>query len=146
MKVCIAYDSKYGNGKKCVEHLSKVIRAKGHDAELLSIREVSPKALPEANVYVFSTPTHVGTAPFKMKGFLKHLDLKQKKAKYSLMTTTMDPKGAKTLNKMTELIQPYGLIKINDGLMIKVKGMKGPLEEGYEKQIERFANTILSSK
>ena len=145
MKVCVAYESKYGNGKMCVEHLEKTIRAKGHNVEVFSIREVKPNLLPQADLYVFSTPTHIGGPPGKMKKFLKKLDIKQKGAKYSLITTCMDP-NSKALEKMTALLQPHGLTKAADGIKIKVNGMKGPLAEGYEKQIEGFANNILTKK
>ena len=63
-----------------------------------------------------------------------------------MITTIVDPKDVKTLSKMAELLQPSGLTKINDGIMVKVKDMKGPLEEGYEKQLEQFANILLRSK
>jgi flavorubredoxin len=143
MKVNIAYDSKYGNGKKCVEYLEKVIRAKGHSVDVYFIRKTKPRDLPEVDLYIFSTPTHVGNAPFKMKGFLKKLKIKNKSAKYTVMTTCMDT-NTHALDKMSELIQPTGLTKVSDGLKIKVEGMKGPLWDGYQKQIETFANTILT--
>jgi len=145
MKVCIAYESKYGNGKKCVEHLEKTIRAKGHNVEVYSIREIKPDSLPEANLYVFSAPTHMGGPPRKMKKFLKNLNIKTEGAKYSLIATCMDT-NMKTLDKMTELIQPHGLTKLTEGIKVKVNGMKGPLWDGYEKQLDVFANQILSRR
>jgi flavorubredoxin len=145
MKVCIAYESKYGNGKKCVEHLQNVITKKGHDVETFSIREVKPTSLPQANLYFFSSPTHVGSAPGKMKKFLKNLDIKQEGAKYALIATCMDP-NTKALQKMEELLQPTGMTKVSNGIKIKVTGMKGPLEEGYQKKLEDFATEIFSEK
>jgi flavodoxin len=145
MKVCIAYESKYGNGKKCVEHLEKTIRAKGHNVEVFSIREVKPNLLPQADIYVFSTPTHIGGPPGKMKKFLKKLDVKQEGARYSLITTCMDT-NTRALEKMTDLLQPHKLTKAAEGIKIKVNGMKGPLWDGYQKQIEVFANNILTKK
>ncbi len=145
MKVCIAYESKYGNGKMCVDHLEKTIRAKGHNVEVFSVRETKPNSLPQADLYVFSAPTHMGGPPGKMKKFLKKMDIKQEGAKYSLITTCMDT-NTKALEKMTDLLQPYRLTKATDGIKIKVNGMKGPLWDGYQKQIEVFANNILSHK
>ena len=104
MKICIAYESKYGNGKKCVEHLQGVISKKGHDVETCSVRETKPGSLPQADVYVFSSPTHVGSPPRKMKKFLKNLEIKQERAKYALIATYMDPK-TKTIQKMEEILQ-----------------------------------------
>ena len=142
MKVNIAYESKYGNGKKCVDYLQNTISKKGHDVEIFSVRETDPNSLPQADVYVFSTPTQVGGPARKMKKFLKKIDIKQEGAKYALMTTHMNP-NATTLKKMESFLQTSGMTKASDGLMIKVNGMKGPLEEGYGKKIDTFANDIL---
>lgn len=142
MKVCIAYESKFGNGKKCAEHLKNVVEKKGHEAEISSVRDMKPESLPSADLYVFSSPTHVGGPPGKIKKFLKKMKVHQEGAKYALMTTHMDP-NAKTLQKMEDLIKNKGMTKVTSGLQIKVTGMKGPLEEGYEQKIEAFAENIL---
>jgi len=143
MKICIAYESKYGNGKKCVEHLKDVITKKSHEVKLSSVREIKPNTLPQADVYVFSAPTQIGSPARKMKKFLKKLDSTQEEAKYALITTySSDKTGA--LEKMEKLLQTTGMTKITDGLKIRVTGMKGPLEEGYEEKLESFANDILS--
>jgi len=144
MKVCITYESKYGNGKKCVEHLQETITKNGHDVESFSVQSVKPNELPQADIYVFSAPTQIGSPARKMKKFLKKLDIKQEGAKYALITTHLNPK-ATTLQKMERFLQPSGMTKISDGLMIRVAGMKGPLEEGYEKKLDAFANDILGS-
>ncbi len=145
MNICIAYDSKYGNGKKCVDHLKKIIRAKGHNVNTYSVRETKPDKLPATDFYIFSTPTHIGGPPRKMKKFIKNLEPKQSGAKYSVIVTHMDP-NAKTVEKMEALVKPKGLTRATEGLMIKVGGMKGPLEEGYEHKLELFAAKILGTK
>ncbi len=143
MKVCIAYESKYGNGKKCVEHLKSVIEKEGHKVDLSSIRDIKPRSIPTADLYVFSSPTHMGGPSGKMKKFLKKLELNKKGTKYALMTTLMDPE-AKTLEKMVEILEDKAMTKVGSGLKIKVTGMKGPLEGGYEQKIEEFAEKIIS--
>ncbi len=145
MKVFIAYESKYGNGKKCVDHLQSVMIKKGHETHSFSVRDIKPSELPEADLYVFSSPTHIGKPARKMRKFLKKLEVKQKGMKYALMATHMDP-NAKTLQKMEAIIQPKGMTKATDGLKIKVNGMKGPLEEGFEEKIDAFATQLLENK
>lgn len=145
MKVCVAYESKYGNGKKCVEHLQEVIAKKGHNVEAYSVREIKPKSLPQADLYVFSAPTHVGKAAGKMRKFLKKLEITPEGAKYALMTTYLDP-NTKALQTMEELLKPTGMTRVSAGLKIKVSGMKGPLEEGYHKKLEDFATEITGEK
>jgi hypothetical protein len=77
-----------------------------------------------------------------MKKFLKKAQIEGKESKYALMATYMDPK-TKTLEKMEALLSPKGMTKASDGLKIKVTGMKGPLEEGYEQKLDEFATSIL---
>ena len=144
MKACIVYESKYGNGKKCVEHLQDIMSKTGHDVETFSVREVKPNELPQADIYVFSTPTQIGSPARKMKKFLKKLEVKQEGAKYALMTTHSSDK-TNALQKMENFLQPIGMTKITDGLKIKVTGMKGPLESGYEEKLDAFAKDILGS-
>ena len=143
MKVCIAYESKYGNGKKCMEYLQNVINKKGHDVEMFSIHEKDPTAVPSADLYVFSSPTQIGGPAGKMKKFLKKLQIPQEGAKYALVTTCMSPPNTKCLQKMEKLLSSKELSKVSDGLMIKVTGMKGPLDSGYEEKFDSFSNDIL---
>lgn len=148
MKVCIVYESKYGNGKKCMEYLQDVMSKKGHDVEISSIREIKPESLPQADFYIFSSPTHIGGPPGKMKRFLKKVEIGQVGAKYALMTTCLDPMDpkTKTLQKMEEILQTKGMMKDSDGLMIKVTGYYGPLEDDYKQKLEKFATEIFGEK
>jgi len=145
MKVCIAYESKYGNGKQCMEYLRDVLNKDGHDVDLFSVREKDPKSLPEADLYVFSSPTQIGSPTRKMKKFLKKLEVPAEDAKYTLVTTYMNPK-ATTLEKMERLLQPKGLTKISEGLRIQVTDMKGPCESGFKEKLEIFAKNIAGGK
>ncbi|MCK7490921.1 MAG: hypothetical protein MZW92_03340 [Comamonadaceae bacterium] len=42
---------------------------------------------------------------------------------------------------MNELLQAKGFVKVAEGKVL-VTGMKGPLEEGWEKKVEVFASQI----
>ncbi len=139
MKVCIVYESKYGNGKKCVEYLQNIIKAKGYDIDSFSIREIKPNLLPEADFYIFSSPTHIGNVPWKMRRFLKKIK-PIGGIKYALMTTCINP-DTKVIQKMEEILSKKGMIKISE-TKIKVKGMKGPLEEKYKEKLDAFAEEI----
>lgn len=142
MKICIAYESKFGNGKGCMEYLQGVLSKKGHDVEMFSVREREPTSLPPADLYIFSSPTQIGSPARKMKKFLKKLEISQEGAKYALVATHLNSK-ANTREKMEKLLQPKDISKITDGLMIKVEGMKGPLESGYKEKLDTFAEDIL---
>jgi flavorubredoxin len=143
MRVVIAYESKFGNGKKLVSYLSNLLIKQGHDVDIMSMREAKPSTIPEADLYVFSSPTHVGNAPFRVRGFLKKMRRPRSGVKYALMATCMDPPNTKATETMDERIRPYGLDKAAEDLLIKVEGIKGPLEEGYKEKIEQFAARIV---
>lgn len=145
MKICITYESKYGNGKKCMEYLQEVLSKDGHEVDLFSVREADPSSLPSAEVYIFSAPTQVGNVAGKMKKFLKKVVIPEN-AKYALITTCMKPPNTKSLGTMETLLKPKGISKAVDGLMIKVSGMKGPCESGHQDQLKTFAKELTGSK
>jgi flavorubredoxin len=145
MKVCITYESKYGNGKKCMEFLRDELSKDGHDVDILSIRETDPSSLPASELYIFSAPTQVGNVAGKMKKFLKKVVIPQKNAHYALITTCMNPPKTKSIGTMESLLEPKGISKAADGLMIKVDGMKGPCESGHHDQLTIFAKELTRS-
>jgi flavodoxin len=142
MNVCLIYYSKYGNGKEVVEHLGRIFQDRSHGSTIYSISDLDPTKLPEADLYIFSSPTHIGGPPRKVKKFLKKLPQFKHDPKYSLITTMMDPKS-KTLQKMESILQPKGMRIMTEGLSINVSGMKGPLESNYQEKLESFATNIL---
>jgi flavodoxin len=140
MKISIAYLSKFGNGKLCAEYLESVLRKAEHEAKCFSISDTKPDFLPESDIYVFSTPTHVKSAPFKMKGFLKKFNPKSDGAKYALVTTKMAP-NTNALRKMDGILAPKGMKKVAE-LEIQVKSAKGPPEDCYRQKLDEFAVKI----
>lgn len=146
MKICIAYESKYRNGKKCMECLQGVLTEDGHEVDLFSVREKASSSLPGAELYIFSAPTQVGNVAGKMKKFLKKAVIPQENSKYALITTCMNPPNSKSLATMGEILEQKGIKKAIDGLMIKVKGMKGFCDEAHQDQLKAFAKEVIVSK
>ena len=58
----------------------------------------------------------------------------------------MDPPKSKSLATMGEILEQKGIKKAVDGLMIKVKGMKGPCDEGHQDQLKAFVKEVSGSK
>ena len=144
MKVLIIYESRFGNGKKLCEKLREILINKGHDAQIFSVTDTYPKDLPEADLYVFSAPTRMFMLAPAMKSFLKNFEPTKDGAKYALMTTYMNPQ-VKALANMEKLLKPRNMKKVTDGFTVKVLGTEGPLEDGYEKRLEEFAEELLKS-
>lgn len=141
MKISILYLTKFGNGKSIANRLESILKESGHDASSFNVRKSKAKDVPKSDLYIFSSPTHIGNLPYKMRGFIKKLEAKSG-AKYALLTTCID-NGANTLGKLKELIAPLKLEKATADLTVKVTGMKGPLEDGYEKKLDEFASRLL---
>ncbi|UCF08720.1 MAG: hypothetical protein JSW28_03245, partial [Thermoplasmata archaeon] len=89
--------------------------------------------------------THMMSPVGKVKKLLKKMEIPQKDAKYALTATHQEPE-ARTVDKMDAIIKSKNLTKAADGLMVRVTGTKGPLEEGWEQKVEGFASEILGEK
>lgn len=145
MKVCILYDSKYGNGKTCMEHLGSLIKNNGHEVDIFSVKEIKPSSIPEAGLYVFSAPTHFGDVSKKMKGFIKKIDGKDGK-KYLVINTCLAPENVKE-NKATDtmemILEEKGMKKAIESVRIKVEGLKGPADNNSHNQLKELAEEIM---
>ena len=141
MKICIAYFSKFGNGKMAAEHLHGQLVKMGHIVVLHSADSIDPKLLPAMDMYVFSSPTHMGSPAGKMNRFLKKLALPEG-SRYALMATYMGGK-TNTLLKMEKILAKKGYVKTHDGLELKVEGIQGPLAEGYKEFLDNFAHKLV---
>jgi len=157
MKIEYYHASEYGNGAKVAEEFKRLMTAKGASVDVHHIQEARPKELPSADLYVFSSPGRMGKPIRGMRSFLGKLQLASG-TKYAVITTEMAPKPDKKTGKMpteeeicrwqrvrpvmNEMLQADGLKKVAEGCVF-VTEVRGPLEEGWQKKVEVFANTIL---
>ena len=142
MNICIAYFSKFGNGRKCVDELSGLLEGKGHSVATINVQETGPKDAPRADLYVFSSPTRAGQPVGKVLGFIKK-GVYPEKAGFSIMVTGMDlSTGA--LNKLSGAAEKKGLRKACSGIKLKLDGLKGPLSEGYSDRLTAFSEELSS--
>jgi multimeric flavodoxin WrbA len=156
MTIGYLHASKYGNGAAVAEEFRKQMAAKGVPVDVHHIRDVKPKDLPAADLYVFSSPGRLGKPIGRMRRFLKKVTLPAG-TKYALLTTEGAPRPDKKTGRlpteeelarwqrvtpiMNELLQAKGFVKVAEGKVL-VTGMKGPLEEGWRKKVEVFASQI----
>ncbi len=144
MNISIIYESKYGNGKKSMTYLETSLRKKGHSVQLMSVHEVKPKSLPEADLYIFSAPNRIGKIIRSMRKFLEKIEIKNSNTHFILINTCLDPSASidRGLEQMEEILSKKKISKLSDGLKLKVMTIKGPLESGYEKKLEDLALKI----
>ncbi|MCJ7489789.1 MAG: hypothetical protein MUO87_06565 [Thermoplasmata archaeon] len=157
MKIEYFHASKYGNGAMVAEEFKKLMAAKGVSVNVQHIRNARPNELMPADLYAFSSPGRIGKPIGSMRRFLKKVRL-QPGTKYAILTTEGAPQPDRKTGKMpteeeltrfqrvrpimNELLQAKGMKKVAEGNVL-VTGMKGPLEEGWQKKVETFAAQIL---
>ena len=156
IKIEYFHASKYGNGAKVAEEFKKQMAAKGVTVNVHHIRDVSPKVIPPADLYLFSAPGRMGKPIGGMRRFLKRAKLPSG-TKYAILTTEGAPQPDKKTGRMpteeelakwqriipimNEVVQAKGLVKVAEGKIL-VTGLKGPLEEGWQRKVEAFASQI----
>ena len=156
MKIEYFHASKYGNGAKVAEEFKRQMVAKGVIVNVRHIRDAKPKEIPAADLYLLSSPGRMGKPTWGMRRFLKKAKLPSG-TKYAILTTESAPQPDKKTGQMpteeeqarwhriipimNEILQEKGLIKVANGKIL-VAGLKGPLEEGWQKKVEVFASQI----
>jgi menaquinone-dependent protoporphyrinogen IX oxidase len=156
MKIEYFHASKYGNGARVAEEFQKQMAAKGVTVNVHHIREVRPKEIPPADLYLFSSPGRLGKPLGSVRRFLKKTKLAPG-TKYALLTTQAAPQPNKKTGRvpteeemakwqrmipmMNEILQQKGFVKVAEGKIL-VTGIKGPLEEGWQKKVEDYASQI----
>jgi flavodoxin len=145
MKYVIVYWSRYGNGKKVVEHLSRILEEKGNETTILTTDQANPTSMPESDMYVFSAPTEMMNVQKNMRKFMKKLcDLED--CSYGIINTH-ETEGINWLSKMEKMLSKKGM-KMKAGMDFQIgKGAKKAegLPEGWEKEVEQFAEKLSGS-
>jgi hypothetical protein len=156
MKIEYLHASNFGNGAIVADEFRKQMVAEGVTVNVHHIREASPKELPPADLYLFSSPGRMGKPIGGMRRFLKKARLPAA-TEYAILTTELAPQPDKKTGRMpteedmarwqhvipimNEILQGKGLVKVADDKVL-VTGLKGPLEEGWQKKVEAFVARI----
>lgn len=156
MKIEYVHASKYGNGALVAEEFEKRMAARGVAVNVRHVRDARPKELPPADLYLFSSPGRMGRPIGRMRRFLKKVMLPPG-TKYAILTTEGAPRPDKKTGRlpteeeqakyqrvipvMNAILKEKGLVKVAEGKVL-VTGLKGPLEEGWQKKVEDFAALI----
>ena len=136
VKVFVIYDSKYGNTKLAAENILEGIKeVDGIETAIGYVKEIDIEKVVDYDVIVLGAPNHMGRPSWTMKKFvgrLAELDLEAKNVAvfgtYSGRVRIVD-RAVKKLEKMVKDKLP-NLNLISPGLIIRVKGVTGPLVEG----------------
>lgn len=129
---------------------------KGVTVNIHHIKEASPKEMPPADLYLFSSPGRMGKPIGRVRRFLKKAKLPSG-TKYAILNTEGAPQPNKKTGRipteeerakwqriipiMNEILHEKGLVKVAEEKIL-VTSIKGPLEEGWQKKVEAFASQI----
>jgi flavodoxin len=159
LKVEIFHASKFGNGAKVAEELRRLMEARGHQANVHHIDDSKPKEPPQADLYIFGSPTRFGGPIGSMKRFAKKIALPAG-TRYAVFATHGDAVAdkktgkmpseeelcvqRKTIPRLDEIFAEKGLVKVADGIfLVSPEEMKGHLRDGWQARAEEFATAIL---
>jgi hypothetical protein len=156
MKIEYFHASKYGNGGMVAEEFKRQMAAKGVTVKVHHIREARPDRLPTADLYLFSSPGRLGKPIGGMRRFLRKVRLPAG-TRYAILTTEAAPQPDRKTGRipteeelakwqrvrpiMNEILQAAGLVNVAEDKVL-VTGLKGPLEEGWQRKVEAFAARI----
>ena len=141
MKYAIVYWSRYGNGKKIVDHLAEKLKENKAEIKILRTDDADPTSLPESDVYIFSSPTEAFNIQKNMRTFMKNLEGMEEK-KYGIINTHGMKKNR--LNKMEKLLSNKKMVKIAevDFQVGKDANTGNGLMEGWEVKLDEFAGKL----
>ena len=156
MKIEYLHASKYGNGAMVAAEFKKQMAAKGVVVDVHHIRDARPTELSPADLYLFSSPGRMGKPIGRVRRFLRRVTLPAG-TRYAILTTELAPKPDKKTGRipseeelakwqrvipvMNEILQDRGLVKVAEDKVL-VTGLRGPLEEGWQKKVEGFVARI----
>lgn len=156
MKIEYLHASKFGNGVNVAAEFKRQMAAKGVVVDVHHIREVNPRQLASADLYVFSSPGRMGKPIRGMRRFLNKLTVPPGTS-YAILTTEAAPKPEKKTGRIpteeelakwqrvrpiiNEILQGKRLVKIAEEKVL-VTGLKGPLEDGWEDKVKAFVTRI----
>jgi menaquinone-dependent protoporphyrinogen IX oxidase len=159
MRIEYLHASKFGNGAAVAAEFKQQMAGKGVVVDVHHIREVRPAELSPADLYVFSSPGRMGKPIGGMRRFLKKMKLPAG-TRYAILTTEAAPKPDKKTGRMpteeelakwqrvrpimNEILKGKGLVNVAED-KVYVTGLRGPLEEGWQKKVEAFVTRILAS-
>lgn len=159
MNIAYYHASKFGNGAMVAAEFAKIMTGKGMTVSVQHIRDANPRHLTAADLYVFSSPGRFGKPKGNARRFLRKVRL-EPGTKYAILTTQAAPKPDPKTGKMppqqeldrwervipvmNELLEVKGLTNIAEQAVL-VTGLRGPLEDGWERKVAAFAEQITSS-
>lgn len=144
MDCIIIYWSRYGHGKKIVDHLSNKLDGMGFKTKVFKTDELEPNELPEGDIYVFSSPTEAFRIQKNMRSFIKKMD-KMKGKKYGIINThRMNRNWLKSMARMLSKKNMKKIAEIDFKIGDEVE-TGNALPEGWKTELDEFADKLVKA-
>ena len=140
MTVSIIYHTRFSNNLLIANEISDALESKGYGVSIHPMCEAHPSEIPASDLYIIGSPTQIGTLPIKVQRFLDQLHIPEG-SKYAVYNTWAEP-GSKAPARIIEAMEALGAESIAEPLLLNVKDLKGPLEEGWESKALSWADKL----
>ena len=144
--VSIVVESKFGNTAKVAEAIAKSLTDSGFGEVTVSrISEADAASSARADVILIGSPNHVGSPTRTVKKFMKVMSKNDLSGKsMAFFDTYIGKDVGKAVRKMeSDMASRNSQVRIvSPGLSLRVKSMKGPLDEGEIDKAAEFAGTL----
>ncbi len=147
VKVCIVYDSKYGNTKLAAEIILEGMKSQQVEAQIGNVRETDPASIVDCDAIVLGAPNHMGRPSRTMKRYVETLAGAKPKATAVAVFGTYsgsprDDRAVKKLEKLVEKNLPSAKLVLH-GLSVRVNGIPGPIVDGELPKCAAFGKSIV---
>ena len=143
IKGVIVYQTTFGSNRKVADYVEDYLRREGHDVEVFEVKRAGPGCLEGADICFFSSPTHIGNSPRRMRNFLKQVVDSAFEGDYALIATavpTKNPDETNALHGMESILKDGGMRKVGELVLHVDMG----LQPGYEGRLDGFLSSVLS--
>lgn len=145
-KVFVVYDTKYGNTKIVAENIAAGLKeVEGMEIAISDIEKLDLDNIPDFDLILIGSPNHWGGPVLSIRKFIDKLGKADMKGKqFAAFDTYLGGDFNKAVIKIEERMSKKvpNLKQLTPGLSIKVKGMKGPIEEGELSKCKEFGRKI----
>jgi len=159
VRIEYVHASKFGNGATVATEFQRLMATHGVDVHIHHVKDVAPRSLAPADLYVFSSPGRMGRPIRRIRRLLDKIDLPAG-TRYVLVSTEIAPRPDKKTGRLPtprERAEHQRIIPIMDQLLLRhgmvnvasstvfVESMRGPLEQDWTDKVEGLVAWILSS-
>ena len=138
----IVYWSRYGNGKRVIGHLEKRMKEKGINTQVMKTDSADPTKMPDADFYVFSSPTEAFRVQKNMRKFMKKLERMEGKNYGIINTHGMKRNWLKSMEKVLSKKKKMNKVASIDFKVGKKADTGNDLPKGWEMELDEFVEKL----